>query len=203
MGVVRSFHGWARAAPRSAVAELGVVRPIHRTMLTPRQRKLAVFGAFSLITASIVVAWDVLSDSDDASQETTSHTATEAKARGILVMSLQASPAELALPGRTVHINSAWVEAHSHRTERLWGSSEQRLDGYSLCFTFSEGSIGHTHFLVPDDEGAGVGERSWSKVLIVYTTDLEHPSDATKIRLSLVSSWHDPRPKNIHFTAQP
>ena len=25
-GVWRSFHGWARAAPRSAVAELGVVR---------------------------------------------------------------------------------------------------------------------------------------------------------------------------------
>ena len=28
MGVCRSFHRWARAAPRSAVAELGVVRPL-------------------------------------------------------------------------------------------------------------------------------------------------------------------------------
>ncbi len=172
-------------------------------MLTPRQRKLAVFGAFSLITASIVATWNVLSNSDDASQETTSYTATEAKARGILVMSLQASPTELSLPGRTVHINSAWVETHSHRTDRLWGSSEQRLDGYSLCFTFYEGSIGHTHFLVPDDEGAGVSERSWTKALVVYTTDLKQPSDATQIHLSLVSSWHDPRQKNIHFTGHP
>ena len=37
---VRSFHGWARAAPRSAVAELGVVRrfctsPVNRSFLIP------------------------------------------------------------------------------------------------------------------------------------------------------------------------
>ena len=32
-GVCRSFHGWARAAPRSAVAELGVVRRLSASLL--------------------------------------------------------------------------------------------------------------------------------------------------------------------------
>ena len=49
MGVFRSCHGWARAAPRSAVAELGVVRrcytrPMNEGPITP-----IIVGAFALL----------------------------------------------------------------------------------------------------------------------------------------------------------
>ena len=40
MGVCRSFHRWARAAPRSAVAELGVVRPLRTIPVLERVKNL-------------------------------------------------------------------------------------------------------------------------------------------------------------------
>ena len=40
MGGCRSFHRWARAAPRSAVAELGVVRRLTHNMFRPPPKEI-------------------------------------------------------------------------------------------------------------------------------------------------------------------
>jgi hypothetical protein len=130
------------------------------------------------------------------SAHTVSRSPSESKARGVWVASLVAAPAEVLTPKQTVHIDSAWVESRSHRTEKLCGASERRLGGYALCFTLAEGSLDHDYFFVPGDSGAGVAENGGT----VYTTDIHEPSDIANLRLSLISSWHDPRPKNIRFT---
>ena len=58
MGVCRSFHGWARAAPRSAVAELGVVRRSSRHVKTRTKRilwltPLAIAAAYAVAFVSL------------------------------------------------------------------------------------------------------------------------------------------------------
>lgn len=158
-------------------------------MLALRKRILAIVGILFVVTASIiVVAWNAsLSLCDDPFGATTSMTASESKGRGVWVVSLLAVPGELTLPGKTVHIDAAWVEARSHRTEKIWGPSERRLDGYSLSFTLSEGKIGYPYFFVPNDDGAGVSEHGDIRCTL-YTTDLKDVSDATRLRLSLISS---------------
>jgi hypothetical protein len=170
-------------------------------VLALRKRILVVVGILLVVTASIIViAWDAsLSFCDYPFGATPSVTVSESKARGVWVVSLRAVPAKLTLPAKTVHIDAAWVEARSHRTERIWGFSERRLDGYSLCFTLFEGRIGYPYYFVPDDDGAGVGEIG---LPTRYATDLKDAADATRLRLSLISG-HEPRAKNIQFVTQP
>jgi hypothetical protein len=109
-------------------------------VLALRKRILVVVGILLVVTASIIViAWDAsLSFCDYPFGATPSVTVSESKARGVWVVSLRAVPAKLTLPAKTVHIDAAWVEARSHRTERIWGFSERRLDGYSLCLHCSK-----------------------------------------------------------------
>jgi hypothetical protein len=150
-----------------------------------------------LVTASLIVAaWNAsLSFWDEPSFATASMTATESKSRGLWVASLRGVPAELTLPKQTVHIDSAWVEFRSHRTEKLWGPSECRLGGYSISFTLAEGSLDHDYFFVPGDSGAGVTECGGT----LYTMDLKDSADVNTLQLSLISSWQDSRSKNISF----
>jgi hypothetical protein len=169
-------------------------------MLNPRRQKLLFGSVFAIAAFAFVCVCvhDFVWCSDDYG-ETTSRNATEAKARGVWIASLKAAPAELPLPGRTIHIDSAWIEYRSHRSERIMSPTETRLDGYSLCFTLAEGPVGHDYFFVPDDDGAGLTECGWSDGRPVYVADLEQPSDARSLRLSLVSSWHEPLHRNISF----
>jgi hypothetical protein len=166
-----------------------------------RTRSLAVAAALCVLLALVmVVAWNATLSFDKVPfAHSVSRSARESKARGLWVSSLVASPAELNTPKQTVHVDAAWVESRSHRTERLWGAAERRLGGYTLCFTLAEGSLDHDYFFVPDDSGVGVAENGGT----IYTTDVREPSDIANLRLSLVSSWQDPRSKNIRFIPQP
>jgi hypothetical protein len=176
---------------------------VARVMLKSRSSKLAFSGVIVFTTALFVFAHDFLWCSDEAG-DTVSKNADSARERGVWVASLQAVPSELSLPDRTVHINSVWVEHCSRQSQRFLAPAEQRLGGFHLCFTVAEGHIGRDHFFVPDDEGAGVDQCSWSHdTPTVYTADLDRPEAARDIRLSLISSWHEPRPKNICFIPQP
>jgi hypothetical protein len=151
----------------------------------------------ALLALLLVVAW--LSLDKVPSAHTVSGSAAEAKARGIWVASFVASPAELSTRTQTVHINAAWLESRSHRRQMLLGPSERTLGGYTFCFTLSEGSLGHDYFFVPDDSGVGVAENGGT----IYTTDIREPSDVADLRLSLVSSFDEPRSKNIRFVPHP
>jgi hypothetical protein len=162
-----------------------------------RTRSLAIAAVICALLALLIVVLckvPLLFDKVP-SAHTVSRSASESKARGLWIGSFVAFPAKLSTPKQTVHINAAWLESRSHRTERLCGTSERSLGGYSLCFTLAESSLDHDYFFVADDSGAGVAENGGT----IYTTDVREPSDIANLRLSLVSSWHDPRPKNIRF----
>lgn len=167
-------------------------------------KKLACCGAvLAFMGVAFVFAHDQLWCSDQPGK-TVSRSAAAAKARGVWVASLQASPSELSLPERTIHINSAWVEHRSRQSDRFLGPAEQRLGGFYLCFTVAESRVGRDYFFVPGDEGAGLTECSWSHdTPVVYTADLDSSDAVQNIRLSLIASWHDPRPNNIRFLPQP
>ena len=167
-------------------------------MRVPRTRSLAIATVSCALLALLIVVVCNLPVAFDKvpSAHTVSTSASESKARGVWVASLVASPADVRMPTQTVHIDAAWVESRSHRTEKLCGALERRLGGYALCFTLAEGSLDHDYFFVPGDSGAGVAEYGGT----VYTTDIREPSDIADLRLSLISSWHEPRPKNIRFS---
>ena len=166
-----------------------------------RTRGIGITIVFCVLLASVIaVAWNATLSFDKVPfAHTVSRSAGESRARGIWVASFVASPAELSTPTQTVHIDAAWLESRSHRTERLWGPSERSLGGYSLCFALAEGSLDRAYFFVPGDSGAGVAENGGT----VYTTDVRELSDVADLRLSLVSSWQDQRSKNIRFMPQP
>jgi hypothetical protein len=154
----------------------------------------------ALLALLLVIAWHTPVSFDKVpSAHTVSRSAGEAKARGLWVSSFVASPAELSTRTQTVHIDAAWLESRSHRRQMLLGPSERSLGGYTLCFTLAEGSLAHDYFFVPDDSGVGVAENGGT----IYTTDIREPSDVAELRLSLVSSWHEPRSKNIRFVPHP
>jgi hypothetical protein len=170
-------------------------------MRRPRARSLAIGAGVCAVLALLLVlvcnapvAFDKV-----PSAHTVSRSAGESKARGLWIASYAAFPAELHTPTQTVHINAAWVESRSHRTERLCRVSERSLGGYTLCFTLAEGSLDHDYFFVPDDSGVGVAENGGT----IYTTDIRDPSTVADLRLSVVSSWREPRSKNIRFTPSP
>ena len=58
MGVCRSFHGWARAAPRSAVAELGVVRRRYALSMNQALFSLLLFATTTGFAASELTTVD-------------------------------------------------------------------------------------------------------------------------------------------------
>ena len=154
----------------------------------------------ALLAVLLVAAFNTPAELDKVpSAHTVSRSASEAKARGIWVASYVASPPEVRTSTQTVHIASAWLESQSHRRQMLLGPSERRLGGYTLCFTLAEGRLRPDHFFVPDDSGVGVAENGGT----IYTTDIHEPADIADLRLSLVSSWQEPRSKNIRFTPQP
>jgi hypothetical protein len=76
--------------------------------------------------------------------------------------------------------------------------AETRMDGFSLCFTVADGSIGSESVLVSGDEGPGFSVCGWEGHT-VYVADLEHAPGAHKLNLSLVAEWHDPIPMKIDF----
>jgi hypothetical protein len=170
------------------------------------KRSLAIAAADSALLALLVVgAFNTRVELDKVpSAHTVSTSASEAKARGIWVASFVASPAELHTRTKAVHIDAAWLESQSHRRQMLLGPSERSLGGYALCFTLSEGSLDHDYFFVPGDSGVGVAENGGAKDAgFIYTMDIREPSDVADLRLSLVSSWHEPRTKDIRFVRQP
>lgn len=189
-----------KCSPLIANVRLILVRPLP-TMRFLRTRSRAIAAATcALLALLIVVALNApLSFDKVPFAHTVSRSASESKARGLWVASLTASPAELSTPTQTLRIDAAWLESRSHPSQRLWGASERSLGGYTLCFTLSEGSLDHDYFFVPDDSGVGVAENGG----FIYTTDVREPSDVANLRLSLVSSWQEPRLKNIRFMPQP
>jgi hypothetical protein len=170
------------------------------------KRSIATVTAVSALLALLLVAaFTVPVELDKVpSAHTVSSSAGEAKARRIWVASFVASPAEVRTRMQTAHINAAWLESRSHRRQMLLGPSERSLGGYALCFTLAEGRLDPAYFFVPDDSGAGVAENGGGKDGgFIYTMDIREPSDVADLRLSLISSWHEPRSKDIRFVRQP
>ena len=170
-------------------------------MRLPRARSLAILaGICAVLALLIVLVCNAPLPFDKVPfAHTVSRSASESKTRGLWVASYTASPQELYTPTQTLHIDAAWVESRSHRTERLCRVSERGLGGYTLCFTLAEGSLDRNYFFVPDDSGVGVAENGGT----IYTTDIPDPSAMADLRLSVVSSWREPRPKNIRFIPSP
>jgi hypothetical protein len=131
-----------------------------------------------------------------------SQTVAESKSRGILVAELQAVPGSLNFECGVIRFGEAWLEERSLPTHWLvWLPFEKRTGGATLCFTLAQGDEVMRQcglFFVADDRGAGVGCRYWGDGATLYSHRLED-TDLDELRFSLVSSWHEARPKNIRF----
>ena len=167
-------------------------------MTTIQPRHLLVIVAITLAAALLVIGFQVVTDSDP-SHNNPSHSVAEAKARGLLVATLEARPAVLALPQGSFHIASAWVEERAHRSVRLWFFRDRRLKGYSLCLTLLEGELPGDWFFVSGDEGKSLLRNGGPP--FVYQLDLGRSEEVEALRLSLLESWRAPRAKDITFVA--
>lgn len=173
-------------------------------MLRLRSRRLVVWGVVLITTVvGVVFVHDYLwCFWEDPGIETVSGSVAESKSRRIWITSLQAIPNEVSAAGETVHIDSAWLEYSSQKSERWLTPAEQRLGGVNICFTISGNAPDSDCFFSPNDDGWSVTECG-SQTETVYTVDLKDASDVKDLRLSFLSSFDEPRPKDIRFVPQP
>lgn len=122
----------------------------------------------------------------------------QSKQRQIFVHSLTASPAQLSYEPGNLHIESAWIEARSRTRRHFWGNHEDRGSGYTLCFTLSQKWLPSEYMFVAGDDGWSVtGNRSQDRE--VFSLELDSIQAAHDVRLSLISDFNAPRPKDIFF----
>ncbi len=131
-----------------------------------------------------------------------SSSAAEARRRGTLIAELKVEPGELKVAGSSIKFRDAWIEK---RLEVVWDNDGRRkriMDGYNLTFRLQKGGdeviSNKDLFFTANDEGKGLESLWGPKVPTLFVAPVDK-EDVSKVRLSLLSNWKGPRPKNIKF----
>jgi hypothetical protein len=130
--------------------------------------------------------------------------AAAAKRRGTWICDVAVVPKTISWEGEAIEFQEAWVE-EAARDDYAGIPYDRRLGLYYLCFTLARGKEivdRDSLFFVPEGEGSSFAWEAVGGERRVWWFDL-HDRHFSSLKMSLVSSWHSPRPDDISLTSSP
>jgi hypothetical protein len=133
-------------------------------------------------------------------------TTSEARRRGTWVCDVSISPDTVNWEGNAIVFKEAWIEeAAAEHYYAVWVPSYQPLGRYYLCFSLEKGERiiqqgGGSPWFVPQGKDSSFMSATLNGGICVHWIELPN-RDLSSMKMSLISSWDDPRSRAISLTA--